>query len=439
MKEKHNTHPVMDAHVLIFPLPLQGPINSMLKLAELLCLRQINVTVVITQHIQRRLFDSSAIQTYMETNYGGAFRFESIPDGLSEEHPRTIREFSALLASLSAVAPPILQQMVSVREISCIVAEGIFSFASDIADDNLDETIRNAPGMEGIIRRRDLPSLCRGIDLEDPEIKLLLKQAHLMPLSQGIILNTFHQLDSSLLSHMFKLFPNIYAIGPLHTLLQTQTSQNTSSSILPEDRSCISWLDKQPSKSVVYVSIGSLALMTKDQFLEFWYGLVNSGSRFLLVQRPGSVAGLDDGIPEELLEGAGGRGCVVSWAPQQEVLDHRAVGGFLTHCGWNSILESVVAGKPMICWPHHFDQQVNSRYVGEVWKVGLDMKDSCDRVVVEKMVREVMELRKNEFLERARQQSEAARSSVGEGGSSAKDLDRLIDDIKNMKLLPKHH
>ena len=133
MKEKHNTHPVMDAHVLIFPLPLQGPINSMLKLAELLCLRQINVTVVITQHIQRRLFDSSAIQTYMETNYGGAFRFESIPDGLSEEHPRTIREFSALLASLSAVAPPILQQMVSVREISCIVAEGIFSFASDIA------------------------------------------------------------------------------------------------------------------------------------------------------------------------------------------------------------------------------------------------------------------------------------------------------------------
>ncbi|KAG6436565.1 hypothetical protein SASPL_101466 [Salvia splendens] len=424
----------MDAHELIFPLPLQGPINSMLKLAELFCLRQIKVTFIITQHIHRRLFVSSAIQTYMTTNYGGAFRFKSIPDGLPEEHPRTIREFSALLASLSAVAPPILQQMVAVREISCIVAEGIFSFASDIAgeigvplfyfdtystsalwanmclpqliqagelpfkDDNLDETIRNAPGIEGIIRRRDLPSFCRGINLEDLEIKLLLEQAHLMPLSQGIILNTFHQLDSSLLSHMLKLPP---PHCPSNTNISEQLLQHLAR------RQELHFLARQAA-----LEIGC---------------------------RPGSVAGLDDGIPVELLEGARERGCVVSWAPQQKVLDHRAVGGFLTYCGWNSILESVVAGKPMICWPHHFDQQVNSRYVGKVWKVGLDMKDSCDRVVVEKMVREVMELRKDEFLERARQLSEAARSSVGEGGSSAKDLDRLIDDIKNMKLLPKHN
>ncbi|KAL1544729.1 7-deoxyloganetic acid glucosyltransferase [Salvia divinorum] len=463
------------SHVLIFPLPLQGPINSMLKLAEMLCLRQIKVTFIITQHIQRRLFDSSTIQTYMTTKYGDAFSFQAIPDGLPEEHPRTIREFSELLGSLSAVAPLILHQTVSVWEISCIVAEGILSFATDIAtqigvplfyfdtcsasalwaimclpqliqagelpfkDDNLDEIIRNAPGMEGVMRRRDLPSFCRDINLEDLEVKLLLKQARLMPLSQGIILNTFHQLDAPLLSHMLKLFPNIYAIGPLHALLQTQASQNSSSSILPEDMSCISWLDKQPSQSVVYVSIGSLALMTKDQFLEFWFGLVNSGMRFLLVQRPGSVAGLDDGIPVELLEATRERGYVVSWVPQQEVLDHPAVGGFLSHCGWNSILESLVAGKPMICWPHHFDQQVNSRYVGEVWKVGLDMKDSCDRVVVEKMVREVMELRKDEFLKRARKLSEAARGSVGEGGSSAKDLDRFIDDIKNMMFFPKQN
>ncbi|KAG6436564.1 hypothetical protein SASPL_101465 [Salvia splendens] len=470
----------MGAHVLIFPLPLQGPINCMLKLAELLCLHQIKVTFIITQHIHRRLLHSSHAQPH-STKYGDSFRFNPIPDGLPHDHPRTVFEFSELMTSLGAAAPPILHQMlISTDDHSptCVVADGLLTFATDIAaqarvpllyfdtispsaiwtymclpkliqagdlpfkDDNQDEYIRNAPELEGIMRHRDLPSFCRGaIDFTDPQVDLVLKQVHHMPLSQGLIFNTFQRLDAPVLAQIRNLCPNIYAIGPLHALLlKNRTScYINSTSIYQEDRSCISWLDNQPARSVLYVSIGSLCVMTKENFFEVLHGTVNSGSRFLWVRRPGSVAGLDPvEIPNELSRATEERGCTVSWAPQQEVLAHPAVGGFLTHSGWNSTLESLVAGIPMICWPHYVDQQVNSRFVGEVWKVGLDMKDSCDRVVVEKMVREVMEVRKDEFLERAKEMSEAAEASVGEGGSSAADLDRLIDDIKNMKLSTEH-
>jgi UDP:flavonoid glycosyltransferase YjiC (YdhE family) len=103
----------------------------------------------------------------------------------------------------------------------------------------------------------------------------------------------------------------------------------------------MTWLDTQPSKSVVYVSFGSVVVITRDQLLEFWYGLVNSKKRFLWVIRPDLVTGKDETqIPAELLERKRRVGCLVDWAPQEEVLGHRAIGGFLTHSGWNSTLES---------------------------------------------------------------------------------------------------
>ena len=129
------SNPTMGAHVLIFPLPLQGPINSMLKLAELLCLRQIKVTFIITQHIHLRLFHSSDAQAY-STKYGDAFRFNPIPDGLPKDHPRTVFEFSELMTSLGATAPPVLHQMlISTDDHSptCVVADGLLTFATDIA------------------------------------------------------------------------------------------------------------------------------------------------------------------------------------------------------------------------------------------------------------------------------------------------------------------
>jgi len=179
--------------------------------------------------------------------------------------------------------------------------------------------------------------------------------------------------------------------------------------------------------------------MTIEQLMEFWHGLVNSGVRFLWVRRSDSVVGLADGdegrleVPEEVLEGTKQRGFIVPWVPQEEVLAHRAVGGFLTHSGWNSTLESIVEGVPMVCWPVGIDQLVISRFVGEVWRIGIDMKDKCDRVIIEAMVRGLIE-RRDEFSTNAILLSKAAHEAVAEGGSSWCALDRLIEDIKFMRL-----
>ncbi|XP_059628002.1 7-deoxyloganetic acid glucosyltransferase-like [Cornus florida] len=307
----------------------------------------------------------------------------------------------------------------------------------------MDLLVHSVPGMEGFLRRRDLPSFYRAGDTNDQHLQVMKTVCRKKLQAQALIINTFDNLEGSILSHLRTHFPNIYTIGPLNAHLRTRlTAKTTASSsstdfgsFLEEDRKCLTWLDSQPSKSVIYASFGSVTVMTREQYMEFWYGLVNSGKWFLWVIRPDFIAAGKDGesqIPVELEEGTRQRGFMVGWAPQEEVLAHPAFGGFLTQSGWNSTMESITAGVPMICWPYFAEQMVNSRLVSEVWKLGLVMKDTCDRVVVEKMVRDLMEVRKDEFQQQADQMAKMANRAVSEGGSSYSNLDRLIQDIKSM-------
>ncbi|CAN4102166.1 unnamed protein product [Withania somnifera] len=465
-------------HVFIFPLPLQGPVNCTLKLAELLCLHQeIHVTFLNTEHIHQRLLNCTDVQSRF--NKYPNFKFLTVPDGLPEDNPRNLDQIRKLMEGLEEVSSQLFREMVTACAPTCLIADGCFTFALDISKEariplvyfdtispcalwtylavpklieageipfkgnDLDALVNNMPGMEGVMRRRDLPNFCRAPDVDSPTIQLVIKEGKHIVQAQGLIFNTFEGLEGPILSQFRALCSNIYAIGPLHTQMKaklaSQCLPNTakSNSLWKEDRSCIDWLDKQPMKSVLFVSIGSVATLSKAQYLEFWYGLVNSKTRFLWVQRPGSIIGLEEddiNVPMELSQGTKERGCIISWAPQEEVLAHPSIGGFLTHSGWNSTLESIVEGVPMICCPYLVDQHVNSRFVGEVWKLGLDMKDVCDRATVERMVRQVMDVRKVEFLERAKQMSDLAIASVGEGGSSYQDLNRLMEDIRLMRI-----
>ncbi|XP_016573460.2 7-deoxyloganetic acid glucosyl transferase [Capsicum annuum] len=480
MEEQQSLPP----HVLIFPLPLQGPVNSMFKLAQLLCYSGLHITLLLTENIYNRLVLHTDITSRFDHQFHG-LQIKTISDGLHDDHPREGSKFMEVFESLRTKTKMLFKDMLTSdllcdggrrRRVGCIIADGILGFTCDVAeeigvpvfcvrtispcclwiffclpkliesgeypfkDDDLDEPIRSIPGTETFLRRRDLPGFCRSGDLEDSNIQLFEIEGQENSRGYGLLLNTFEELDSPILNQMRTICPNLYPIGPLHANLKKKltientSSRSSSSSLWTEDRTCIDWLNNQLPNSVIYVSFGSVATMTNEQLMEFWYGLVNSGQRFLWVIRPDSIPGEDwkTKIPADLAMGTKERGYIVGWAPQEEVLAHPAVGGFWTHCGWNSILESVYEGKPMICWPYFLDQQVNSRFVEKVWELGLDMKDTCDREIVEKMVKDLMVVRKDEFLERANHMSKLAKNCLMEGGSSYSNFERLVKDIKSL-------
>ena len=186
--------------------------------------------------------------------------------------------------------------------------------------------------------------------------------------SSGVVVNTSEALEAA---EMERLrgdlagagLPLLLAAGPLHKL----SSRSAGSSLLDQDRSCMAWLDTRAPGSVLYVSFGSLAAMDPGEFLEVAWGLAASGHPFLRVVRPKLVRGCDGAqLPDGFEDAVAGRGMVIRWAPQQEVLAHPAVGGFWTHCGWNSTLESVGEGVPMLCRPDAVDQMMNAW--GSSWK-----------------------------------------------------------------------
>ncbi|KAM0861157.1 hypothetical protein ACQ4PT_046081 [Festuca glaucescens] len=224
--------------------------------------------------------------------------------------------------------------------------------------------------------------------------------------ARALILNTAASLERSALAHIAPHMRDVFAIGPLHAISSAAPTA-LPTSLWREDDGCMTWLDEHADRSVVYVSLGSLTVISLEQFTELLSGLVGAGYAILWALRPDMVGASQGGFPKEAVEAAGNgrKARIVDWAPQRDVLRHPAVGSFLTHAGWNSTLEGVVEGVPLVCWPFFADQQINSRFVGTVWGNGLDMKDVCERAVVEGMVREAMEsggLRMSAQVSRAR-------------------------------------
>ncbi|KAH6777616.1 hypothetical protein C2S51_008928 [Perilla frutescens var. frutescens] len=470
-------------HVLIFPMPVQGHLNSMLNLAHLFCLADFHVTFIISDSSHSRLHRHTTVPTTF-ARYPG-FQFRTLPDGLPDDHPRSGQRVMEFLASVTNITVPLFKKMMaqenflaspSRRPVTCLIADGLMSFASDFAEENgipliyfrtatasyflalfcfpellqaqeiplggksMDRLVKSVPGMEGFLRWRDLPSFYRVDDVNEPILQKVVALTRQIVRAQAAIFNTCEDLEGPIVAEIQKHVPRIFSIGPIHEQMKSRLMEKKveasiiTASLWEEDKSCIDWLNAQPRKSVIYVSFGSITVVKREQMIEIWHGLLNSSQGFLWVIRPDSITGSDgnDQIPAELMERSKGKGLLVEWAPQEKVLNHPAVGGFLTHSGWNSTLESIAAGRPMICWPYFADQTTNSRFVSEVWKIGLDIKDTSERLIVEKAVRELMEVRKDEFLERADEMAKLVKKAVSKGGSSYRSLDGLIEYINSL-------
>jgi pathogen-inducible salicylic acid glucosyltransferase len=194
------------------------------------------------------------------------------------------------------------------------------------------------------------------------------------------------------------------------------------------------WISNKPPRSVVYVAFGSISNLCEKQIEELSWGLKNSNYYFLWVIRESGQINL----PKTFLEDLGEKGCVVGWSPQVRMLANEAVGCFLTHCGWNSTIEALSLGMPMVAMPQWTDQPPNAKLVEDVWKVGIRVKVDEEGIVprdeIECCVKEVMEGEKGEEMKKnAKKWRELAIEAVSEGGSSDKNIDELVSKILKFK------
>ncbi|XP_021732615.1 UDP-glycosyltransferase 76F1-like, partial [Chenopodium quinoa] len=285
------------------------------------------------------------------------------------------------------------------------------SFSLLHLDHKLDEPLPELPPL----KVRDLP-----LQLLH---ELLETVVHQFKTSQGVICNSFEELEDSSIAQVHQILSiPIFPIGPLH-----KHSPTSDTNYWAQYKTSITWLNHQAPKSVLYVSFGSVEAIDKADFLELASGLLESKVPFLWVVRPGMIQGTNayDSLPEGYLKMVGERGHIVTWAPQLEVLSHPAVGSFWTHNGWNSTLESICEGVPMLCQPINTDQYTNARLVSDGWKIGLKLEKRVKREEIVRSISKLMLEDGGEMKSRITSLKEKATLCVKEGGSSYTSLEKL--------------
>ncbi|XP_073020784.1 UDP-glycosyltransferase 76B1-like [Primulina eburnea] len=450
ISQNTNTH-----RVILFPLPFQGHMNPMIQLANILHSRGFTISILHHQ------YNSPDPSKYPH------FSFHLIPGGLSEDQLDKDEPLSAiLLINTDCIKPTrdCLGKLLSTHDdTACIIMDAnMFSSQAVVEGLGIPRLVLRTSSVCSFLAFAILPVLrengfysgdldSRGEDpvLELPPLRVKDVQAiHVQSLdftlkiisnilegaktASGLIFNTIKDLEEPYLADFHEPFRvPTFLIGPFHKFFSA-----ASSSFLTQDRSSVSWLDTQKPGSVLYVSFGSAATIDGESLREMTRGLASSMQPFLWVVRPGLVQGSEwlESLPNEFMEVVSQRGYIVKWAPQQEVLSHPAVGGFWTHSGWNSILESVCEGVPMICSSFFGDQKVNSRYVTDAWKLGIKLEHGFEREEIESAIRKIMlDKEGQEIRERALCLKEKIDVSLKTDGSSSQSLNALSDLISSFK------
>ncbi|RWW21233.1 hypothetical protein GW17_00014619 [Ensete ventricosum] len=465
-------HPL---HILFFPFMASGHILPMVDMAKLFASHGVRATVLTTpanlplveaaidlanrshQHpIQLRLIP------FPSTNVG-------LPDGCENlsyvsfvQHPTFFtavvmlqEPFRCVLADLlpdAVVTDWLLPWTFDVSEelnIPRLVFHGVSTFAL-CANASLIDKPFPPPDVESIV----IPSFPRQVELlrsqlpdvakAGPVILEIFEQiARCEPKSFGVVVNSFYELECEFAHHLRTVVGRkTWHVGPV-SLCNKHTKEKCRRGIsIPtmEADKCLRWLDDRDRDSVLYVCFGSLGTFTKAQFHELALALEAWGHPFIWVVRECS----DDWWPDGYTERTQGR-CMImkGWAPQILLLNHTAVGGFVTHCGWNSCLEAVSSGVPMVTWPLFADQFFNEKLITEVLRIGVAVGakqstvDAEERPLlaaaeIERVISQLMDGDDEEakrMRRRVRKLSLMAKTATEEGGSSHGDVENLIQEL----------
>ncbi|CAL5089932.1 unnamed protein product [Urochloa decumbens] len=452
-------------HVVLVPFPAHGHVAPHVQLGRVLRARGVHVTLVHTELHHRRLLQARSAGDGAAATDDGGLDVEVIPDGLSiDDPPRSLRALhEALERNCLEPFTALLRDMMLRRSppVSCVVADTPMPFAAAAAraagvpdvqfftasaaglmgylqfpellargviplkgnecksdGSQLDTPLEWVPGMKGM-RLRDMPTFCHTADAGDWLLHFLVHQMRVAAGAAAVVLNTFVDMERDVVDALRPLLPPVYTVGPLAAITSSSPAATGG-----DDASVMAWLDGKAARSVVYLSFGSHASMGGARLREIAAGLARCGSPYLWVLRPEMAA-------EVAAAGVGGDGLVVPWCAQEAVLGHPAVGLFVTHCGWNSILESVAAGVPVLGCPVLSEQTTNCRQACTAWGVGGgELPEGGGDEVVAAMVREMMRGRKGEEArEKTMEWKRLAEASAKEGGSSYDNIGRFVDDV----------
>ncbi|KAK7317706.1 hypothetical protein RJT34_02152 [Clitoria ternatea] len=294
------------------------------------------------------------------------------------------------------------------------------------------------------------------LDRNDRQYKEYLTIGNGIQKSDGVLANTWEELqrkdlqalrDGGLLSKVLNMRIPIYAVGPLVRQPELEPSSST--------KSLLTWLDQQPNESVLYVSFGSGGTMSYEQMKEMALGLEMSGTRFVWVVRAPNEGATDAAffttgghdnddkmckyLPEGFVLRTREMGRLVpEWAQQETILSHGSIGGFLSHCGWGSTLESIINGVPLVTWPLYSEQRMNATLLAEELGVGvrpkvLPTKEVVGREEIARLVREVIgqneKVKSNPVRRRVKEIQHSAVSALSKGGSSYVALSQVAKTI----------
>ncbi|KAI3794904.1 hypothetical protein L1987_37545 [Smallanthus sonchifolius] len=457
-------------HFLVFTFPAQGHINPAFQFTKRLIQLGVKVTFATTISAYNKITKSGQVPD--------SFNFSVFSDGFDDGYKPMVDDTTTYLTQLrhrgtQSLKQTILSNAEHRTPVTCLVYTLLLPWAANVARDlhvpsallwiqpasvlrvyyyyfsefnNLFRDECNDPSWSielpglPLLKTRDLPSFCQPSNTHDFALPLFKEQLELLVLEENatILVNSFDALEEEALKEIDGKLEMV-AVGPLipSAFLDGKDPSDKcfGGDLFERTKEYIEWMNTKDEGSIVYVSFGSILMLSTKQKEAMERGLLASGRPFLWVVRDtdGGVKDVKDKEELSCMTELEQLGLIVPWCSQLEVLSHPSLGCFVTHCGWNSTLESIACGVPVVAFPHWTDQSTNAKLLEDVWGTGKRVTANEDGVVEGEEIRRCIEMvmggdeggvtmRKN-----AKKWRDLAREVMKEGGSSYMNLKAFVE------------
>ncbi|KAK1684590.1 hypothetical protein QYE76_045438 [Lolium multiflorum] len=467
--------PAAAVAIVAVPFPAQGHLNQMLHLSLLLASRGLDVHYAATAahvcQVRARVqgWDARTVRSlHLHFTALGIPPYETPPPDPENPiaYPVHLQPlFDAFCDHAAAPLGRLLEELAATNRRVVVVHDGIMAFPASEASrlPNCEAYAFQCAAQSFAAGFKD-PGHCLvralGLPVPPPEffftkefLELAQKQGGFGVPGAGLLLNSCRALDGDFIDELndtlSKDGKKLFTIGPLNPLLDLDLDLDATRpapSAQPRHE-CMDWLDKQPVSSVLYVSFGTMSSLPGKQIEELAAALQSSGQRFIWVLRDadradifaeaGGESGRYASLLSEFRKRTDGTGLVITgWAPQLEILAHGATAAFVSHCGWNSLLEGLGHGKPILAWPMHSDQPWNAGYVCGHLKAGIVVRpweksrETLPAKDIQEVIRRAMDSDEGIAVRNAAKAlAKDIRAAVSEGGSSWADMEDFIGHI----------